>query len=175
MKDIAARVPGGAALEIISKVCSTVGVLLLALMSVLIVTQVVGRNLFDLGMPWADELSRFCGVALVFLGVPLLALRGVHVAVDMVPIMLPPAGRRFCELVAELMFLSFGAISVWAIYKFLSRAWKFATPTLGIPNWVFYAPAAIAMSLLVVITFCRLFALLRGENLARDEPEAPLS
>ena len=133
MNDMAARLPGGPALAAISKACLTAGILLLALMSLLIVVQVVGRNLFDLGMPWADELSRFCGVALVFLGVPLLALRGAHVAVDMVPTMLPPQGRRICILIAELMMLAFAAISVWAIYAFLSRAWKFATPTLGIP------------------------------------------
>ena len=137
MNDVTARLPGGPALAPISKACLTPGIRLLALMSLLIVVQVVGRNLFDLGMPWADELSRFCGVALVFLGVPFLALRGAHVAVDMVPTMLPPLGRRICILIAELMMLAFAAISVWAIYAFLSRAWKFATPTLGIPNWVY--------------------------------------
>ena len=75
MYDMTARVPGGRTLEIVSRACLTAGILLLAAMSILIVAQVVGRNVFDLGMPWADELSRFCGVALVFLGVPLLALR----------------------------------------------------------------------------------------------------
>ena len=175
MNDVTARLPGGPALAPISKACLTTGILLLALMSLLIVVQVAGRNLFDLGMPWADELSRFCGVALVFLGVPLLALRGAHVAVDMVPTMLPPLGRRICILIAELMMLAFAAISVWAIYAFLSRAWKFATPTLGIPNWVYYAPAAIAMALLVIITLSRLSALVRGEDLSPAEPEAPLS
>lgn len=174
MNDMTARMPGGKALEIVSRACLTAGILLLAAMSILIVVQVVGRNLFDLGMPWADELSRFCGVALVFLGVPLLALRGVHVAVDMVPMMLPPAGRRICGLVCELMVLGFAAISLWSVYRFLSRAWKFATPTLGIPNWVYYAPAAIAMALLVVITLARLVVLLRGEELPGSGTEAPL-
>ena len=154
----------------ISRACLNLGILLLAMMSMLIVAQVLGRNLFDLGMPWADELSRFCGVALVFLGVPLLALRGSHVAVDMVPTMLPPAGRRACALIVETMVLAFGAISVWSIYAFLSRAWKFATPTLGIPNWVYYTPAAIALALLTIITVARIAALLRGAALSHDEP-----
>jgi len=162
--------PGGRLLATISRACLNLGILLLAMMSMLIVAQVLGRNLFDLGMPWADELSRFCGVALVFLGVPLLALRGSHVAVDMVPTMLPPAGRRACALIVETMVLAFGAISVWSIYAFLSRAWKFATPTLGIPNWVYYTPAAIALALLTIITVARIAALLRGADLSHDEP-----
>lgn len=174
MNDVAARVPGGRLLAAISRVCLTSGILLLALMSVLVLAQVAGRNLFDLGMPWADELSRFCGVALVFLGIPLLALRGAHVCVDMVPMMLPPAGQRLCAFAVELMVLSFAAISIWAAYAFLSRAWKFATPTLGIPNWVYYAPAAVALLLLAVITLARLAVLLRGGGLSHSESEASL-
>jgi len=170
-----ARVPGGKVLATISRACLNLGIFLLALMSILIVAQVAGRNLFDLGMPWADELSRFCGVALVFLGVPLLTLRGSHVAVDMVPTMLPPAGRHVCALIVEIMVLTFGAIFVWSVYAFLSRAWKFATPTLGIPNWVYYAPAAIALALLTIITVARITALLRGADLSHDEPGVPPS
>ncbi|MBB5044908.1 TRAP transporter small permease [Shinella fusca] len=170
MMNETAGMPGGRLLATISRACLNLGILLLAMMSILIVAQVLGRNLFDLGMPWADELSRFCGVALVFLGVPLLALRGSHVAVDMVPTMLPPAGRRACALIVEIMVLAFGAISVWSIYAFLSRAWKFATPTLGIPNWVYYTPAAIALALLTIITVSRIAALLRGAHLSHDEP-----
>ena len=170
-----ACVPGGRILATISRACLNLGILLLAVMSTLIVAQVLGRNLFDLGMPWADELSRFCGVALVFLGVPLLALRGSHVAVDMVPTMLPPAGRHACALIVEVMVLAFGAIAVWSIYAFLSRAWKFATPTLGIPNWVYYAPAAIALALLAIITVARIAALLRGADPSHDEPGVPPS
>jgi TRAP-type C4-dicarboxylate transport system permease small subunit len=170
MMNETAGMPGGRLLATISRACLNLGILLLAMMSILIVAQVLGRNLFDLGMPWADELSRFCGVALVFLGVPLLALRGSHVAVDMVPTMLPPAGRRACALIVEIMVLAFGAISVWSIYGFLSRAWKFATPTLGIPNWVYYTPAAIALALLTIITVARIAALLRGAYLSHDEP-----
>ncbi len=170
-----ACVPGGRVLASISRACLNFGILLLALMSTLIVAQVLGRNLFDLGMPWADELSRFCGVALVFLGVPLLALRGGHVAVDMVPAMLPRAGRRVCALIVEIMILAFGAIGVWSVCAFLLRAWKFATPTLGIPNWVYYAPAAVALALLTIITVARIAALLRGADLSHDEPGVPPS
>jgi len=165
-----AGLPGVGIFTKVSKACLNLGIFLLGLMSLLIVAQVLGRNLFNLGMPWADELSRFCGVALVFLGVPLLAVRGSHVAVDMVPSMLPVAGRRACALTVESMVLAFGVVSVWSIYAFLSRAWKFATPTLGIPNWVYYAPAAIALVLLTIITIARIAALLRGADLSRDEP-----
>ena len=152
-------------LEASATACRVAAMLLLALMCGLVVGQVIGRNLFDTGMPWADELSRFCGVAIVFLCIPLLALRGQHVAVDMVPMMLPDRYRRWVSLVVELLVLGFAGLALWALYAFLGRAWKFATPTLGIPNWVFYAPAIIGFALLAVVTVTRLAALLSGRPL----------
>ncbi|MCV0395962.1 MAG: TRAP transporter small permease [Rhizobiaceae bacterium] len=147
--------------------------LLLALMCVLVVGQVIGRNLFDTGMPWADELSRFCGVAIVFLCVPLLALRGQHVAVDMVPMMLPERHRRRVALVVELLVLVFAALTLWALYAFLGRAWKFATPTLGIPNGVFYTPSIIGFALLAVVTVTRIAGLLSGRPLGPSAKALP--
>jgi TRAP-type transport system small permease protein len=155
--------------EAVSSLCRNLAILLLALMSVLIIAQVLGRNLFDTGMPWADELARFCGVALVFLCVPLLALRGSLVAVDMVPMVLPPAPKYVFTLFSEFTVLVFAAISLWALYAFLGRAWKFATPTLGIPNWIFYAPSLIAFALLALITVLRIVTLLRGRRVEHKE------
>ena len=160
-------------LEASATACRVAAMLLLALMCALVVGQVIGRNLFDTGMPWADELSRFCGVAIVFLCIPLLALRGQHVAVDMVPMMLPDRYRRWVSLVVELLVLGFAGLALWALYAFLGRAWKFATPTLGIPNWVFYAPAIIGFALLAVVTMTRLAALLSGRPLEPSDKALP--
>ncbi|MBP0439491.1 TRAP transporter small permease [Tianweitania sediminis] len=142
--------------------CRVFATLLLALMCVLIMGQVVGRNVFNSGMPWADELARFCGVAIVFLCVPLLALRGQHIAVDMVPMMLPVRFRRWQAAVVELLVLAFAGLLLWSLYAFLGRAWKFATPTLGIPNWVFYSPVVVAMLLLLVISGVRFASVVSG-------------
>jgi TRAP-type C4-dicarboxylate transport system permease small subunit len=160
------------ALEALATGCRVLAMLLLAALCMLVVGQVVGRNLFDAGLPWADELARFCGVAIVFLGIPLLALRGQHVAVDMVPMMLPERARRWASVFSELLVLAFAALTLWGLYAFLARAGKFATPTLGISNWVFYAPAVIGFALLAIITIDRLAALLSGRISA--SPDRPL-
>lgn len=162
MNSSSAGPTGHGVLEAVAAACRVLAMLLLALMCLLVIGQVVGRNIFNTGMPWADELSRFCGVAIVFLCVPLLALRGQHVAVDMVPMMLPEAQRRWMSLFVELTVLSFAGLALWALYAFLGRAWKFATPTLGIPNWAFYAPAIIGFALLAIITVTRTVAILSG-------------
>jgi TRAP-type C4-dicarboxylate transport system permease small subunit len=156
----AVRIAAGRALGFVARACRTAAILLLALMSVLVITQVIGRNAFDLGMPWADELARFCGISLVFLAAPLLALRGQHIAVDIVPLMLPPRARRAVAAVAELSILIFCAFTLYGFYAFLSRAGKFATPAIGIPNWLFYAPALTGFVLLALVTIPRLAAVM---------------
>lgn len=160
-------------LEALATACRVLAMLLLAALCMFVVGQVVGRNLFDAGLPWADELARFCGVAIVFLCIPLLALRGQHVAVDMVPMMLPEGARRWAGALSELLVLVFAALTLWGLYAFLGRAWKFATPTLGIPNWVFYAPAVIGFALLAVITVGRLVAILSGRVPASADRPLP--
>lgn len=155
-------------LEALAAACRILAMLLLAALCMLVVGQVVGRNLFNSGMPWADELARFCGVAIVFLCVPLLALRGQHVAVNMVPMMLPERWRRWVSVFSELLVLAFAGLTLWGLHTFLGHAWKFATPTLGIPNWVFYAPAVIGIALLAVVTLARLATILSGRV-----PESP--
>ena len=172
MTGASARLAAAGVLETLSIACRVLAMLLLAALCVFIVGQVVGRNLFNAGMPWADELARFCGVAIVFLCIPLLALRGQHVAVDMVPMMLPERARRWAAAFSELLVLGFALMALWGLYAFLGRAWKFATPTLGIPNWVFYAPAVVGLALLGAITVFRLAAILSGRLPA--SPDRPL-
>ncbi len=157
------------ALEWVSLACRTAAVLLLALMVVLVVGQVIGRNALDLGMPWADELARFSGVALVFLCVPLLALRGQHVAVDLVPMAMPGAFRRIFLILAEGAILAFSVLTLIGFQSFLSRAWKFSTPAIGIPNWIFYAPALIGFVLLMLVAALRIADLLGGRPVDGEE------
>ena len=60
-----------------------VAMLLLAVMTVFIVVQVTARNVFALGLPWAEELARYAGLGVVYLAVPLLLLQDKHIKVDL--------------------------------------------------------------------------------------------
>ncbi len=158
----------GKVLETVSLACRSAAILLLALMALLIVGQVVGRNAFDLGMPWADELARFSGIALVFLCAPLLALRGQHVAVDLVPTMLQPRLRLYALALVEAAILVFCLLTLYGFQSFLSRAGKFSTPALGMSNWLFYAPALAGFVLLFLVAAVRLAGLFLATDSAPE-------
>lgn len=140
------------------------GMVLLALIATLVVLQVIARNGFDAGLPWADELARFSGIALVFFVVPCLAGRQVMVTVSMLPDMLGAAARRWLVMIADLATLAFAGLLLWSFAEFLPRAGKFLTPAMRIPNWVYYSMALAGCVLLGVIAALRVADALRGRD-----------
>lgn len=141
-----------------------VGICMLALMAVLIVVQVVARNLFDLGLPWADELARFCSIGLVFLSIPALVVRHQMVAVTMVPDMMGDRARRAMHVAQELATLAFAGFTLWGFAAFLPRAGKFLTPAMGMPNWGYYAPALIGTLFIACAAIFRIVEILEGPD-----------
>lgn len=141
-----------------------VGIGMLALMAVMVITQVVARNLFDLGLPWADELARFCSIGLVFLSIPALVIRRQMVAVTVVPDMAGDSLRRALHVASELATLVFAGFTLWGFAAFLPRAGKFLTPAMGMPNWGYYAPALIGTILIGLAAIFRISQILRGPD-----------
>jgi TRAP-type C4-dicarboxylate transport system permease small subunit len=87
-------------------------------------------------------------VSLVFLAAPVLLAERAHVAVDFVARSLPPPARDLVARVALALVALFCAIFLVAGWRFMAGAWRFATPALGIPNWVFYAPVLLGVLLM---------------------------
>ncbi len=143
-------------LDRICRIMTALSMLMLGLMAVLVVGQVILRNLFDLGLPWADELSRISNIALVFFAVPALMLHNRHIAIDLLYSALRPAGKAILRFSNYALISLFAAIFTFGLYKFLIRAGKFSTPSLKLSNYAVYAPVLVAIVLLLVIAIYRL-------------------
>lgn len=138
------------------------GLTLLALMASLVVLQVAARNFFDLGLPWADELARFCGIGLVFLSVPALAGRQALVSVTLLPDLLSKRPARWLALLSDIATLAFGVLLLWSFAEFLPRAGKFLTPAMRVPNWFYYSLALTGSLFMTLVALERTVATLRG-------------
>lgn len=134
---------------------------LLAVMTAFLLVQVVARNVLALGLPWAEELARYAGLGLVYLAVPLLLLHGKHIRVDLVPTRLRGRAAWLVNLANELLVLAFALSFLWGGWLFLQRAARFSTAALGIPNWLYYAPAALGMLLFAAVALQRVLQALR--------------
>ena len=137
--------------------------LLLAMMTAFIVVQVTARNVFALGLPWAEELARYAGLGVVYLAVPLLLLQDRHIKVDLLLIRVRGGAARVLNVANELIVLGFALVFLWGGWLFLKRAASFSTAALGIPNWLYYLPAALGMLLFALVALQRLLRAARGE------------
>ena len=153
-----------AALARLARFGVVLGMILLALVAGLVVLQVAARNFFDVGLPWADELARFCGIGLVFLVTPCLAGRQVMVSVSMLPDMLGSGAARVMTLIGDLATLTFAGLLLWSFAAFLPRAGKFLTPAMGLPNWVYYSLALTGSLLLAAVALARVVSSLSGTD-----------
>jgi len=141
-----------------------IAMLMLGMMTIFISLQVASRNLFDIGLPWADELARFTGLALVFFTIPLLQCRGRHIAVDMFTNRFTGLFKKILNGINEVLVLSFLVILLYAFYAFFKRAAFFSTPATGMPNWLFYSPALIGVVFCMLTTAIRLVRICSGRE-----------
>ena len=111
--------------------------------------------MFSLGLPWAEELARYAGLGVVYLAVPLLLLRDQHIKVDLLLLSLRGRAAHALKLINEVIVLGFAVVFLWGGWLFLERAANFSTAALGIPNWLYYLPAALGMLLFALVAMQR--------------------
>lgn len=141
-----------------------IAMVLLGVMTFLVLLQIAGRDLFGSGWPWADELARYSGLGLVYLTIPLLLLRDGHVKVDMLSSRFTGRAAYVLHVFNEALIVLFCGLFFWGGWAFMQKAAKFSTPALGMPNWLFYLPAAIGMLLFGLVALRRLLRALRGAS-----------
>jgi TRAP-type C4-dicarboxylate transport system permease small subunit len=143
-------------LDAACRVGEAVAMVMLAVVTGLILLMIVGRELFQSGVPWADELARLGGLGVIFLTAPLLLARDGHVRVDYFVGKLPEPARLAMLRVVDLLTVVFCGLFLVAGWFFLQRAGRFSTPALSLPNLLFYLPAIAGMLLLALVAIHRL-------------------
>ena len=125
-----------------------------------IMVEVVARGVFQLGLPAIGEVARYAGLAVIFLGVPLLLANDSHVKVDMFQRMASGRPLKVLSLFNELATLAFCVFFLVSCWWFMQRAGRFSTPALNMPNSWYYMPAVAGMVLTTLVAFDRFISLL---------------
>lgn len=148
----------------------TAAMLFLVIMTALIGIQVGSRNLFNMGLPWADELARFTGLGTVFFTIPLLQYQGRHIAVDVFSNRLSGRAAIILKAVNEIVVLSFCSLLLISFVYFLQRAGHFVTPAVGMPIWLFYSPALVGAVMFTLVACLRLIRILTSGSTGTAHP-----
>lgn len=134
----------------------------MAVISLLIFTNVVLRYGFSSGIPFAVEVSRVVLVWVIFMGSVVALAKGAHLGVDSLVVRLPPRARFVCFLV------SYG-LMLWCCWLLGEGSWSLTLiewgnvqALSGIPVGAIYAAGFVAAILMALVLLVDLWRSLRG-------------
>ncbi len=149
-------------------VLTAAAVLLLAGYFVMVVLQVFFRYVLNDSLFWAEEFVRAAMVWGVMVASALVAASRNHIRVEVLELMLPPAGRRVVVFIANTLSLAFCLVLLWAGVEFVDRTFFQRSPMLDIPKWWVYLAIPVGAgleALMMVLTW--------GKDAAAGESKDP--
>ncbi len=157
--------------KILDRYCQFLSALMvfaLALMVVLVFTNVVMRYAFNSGITVSEELSRWLFVWVTFLGAIVAMHEGAHLGTDMLVSRLSVKGKKVCLVLGHLLMLYI----CWLLFKGSLDQVKVnlesTSAVMETSMAVFYASGMVCAASGAVILVNHLLRLVRGE-LSDDE------
>lgn len=135
----------------------------LAFTSALLFANVFLRYVFLAPINWAEELTLYLMVWIVFVGGSVAVRTRGHIAIDLLPLLLSPANRRRLALGVALAALVFFACFFWysGEHVLRVRAAGQTTPVMEAPMWLAYLAMPVGSFLMGLRTVQYLYRMLR--------------
>jgi TRAP-type C4-dicarboxylate transport system permease small subunit len=133
-------------------VLTLISVTLLAGYFVLVLLQVFFRYVLNESLFWAEELVRGAMLWGVMMSVALVAASRAHIRIEILELMLPPAGRRILAAVTDGLTIAFSLTLMWAGIEFVDRTWFQNSPLLDVPKSTVYMAIPIGAALEALMT-----------------------
>jgi C4-dicarboxylate transporter DctQ subunit len=135
----------------------------LAFTSALLFVNVVLRYVFLAPINWAEELTLYLMVWIVFVGGSVAVRTRGHIAIDLLPLLLSPANRRRLAIGVALAALAFFSVFCWYSGQHVLRVRSIGqtTPVMGAPMWLAYLAMPVGSLLMGLRTVQFLYRALR--------------
>ncbi len=126
----------------------------LAFASTLLFANVVLRYVFLAPISWAEELSLYLTVWIVFVGGSVAVRTRGHIAIDLLPLMLSPMARQRLALLISLLMMIFFAVFFYysALHTLRVRSIGQVTPVMVAPMWLTYLAMPVGSALMFLRT-----------------------
>ena len=141
-----------------------IGVLLIAA-SFILFANVVARYGFNDSFPWAEELTRYAIVWMVFVGGSLAARKGAHISVDVLwRVLGDHPARKVLVVSVDFLCVLFSLFLVVYGWDLVAQAREFGqvTPSLQVPLWTVQLAIPVSGVLMAVRFTQHLFAEISG-------------
>lgn len=109
--------------------------MIIAVLVVVVLSQVVFRYILHLGLPWADEVSRYLLIWVSFLGATVVFKNAGHAKVEFFRNMLPEKASQILQFVCKIISLVFLVDICLYSYNYFATS-RSVTPAMQIPySW----------------------------------------
>lgn len=133
------------------------------LLSITTFLQVVFRYVINFSLSWAEELSGYCFIWLVFSGIVVSFVRGEHATVNLVMDRYKGKYKVFMfTLIDILIYILFLALTISGV-MLMNLAAGQTTSGLGIPKMLVYAALPFGSALMVIELTLRLYKRFTGK------------
>ncbi len=125
--------------------------------------QVFTRYLFNYSFTWYEELGRYLGVFITFLGASIGVKSGSHFTMDLFVTRIPSPWQQILRSATSALSGSFFFLVTWYSWKILTRMYGYETtsPTMEIPMYIAYLPIPIFSMTMGIRFFVHSFDFLR--------------
>jgi TRAP-type C4-dicarboxylate transport system permease small subunit len=140
------------ALEYLSMAC-------IALMTILVIAQVVLRYVFNDPLDWSEEMARIVFIYLAFIGIGAAYGRRRHMAIDALVILLPPRMKRGVEFAVVGVASAFLVAVIMLTARSMVELHRMdvTTPALEYPMPFVYLIIPLGLSALIAQMWMDLF------------------
>jgi C4-dicarboxylate transporter DctQ subunit len=120
--------------------------ILLSFIVILVLAQVISRNLFSFPMGWSVELSRYIFVWIAWISASYAVKKKTHIRVELFKNKLNNTSRKVLELIVLLLWLAFSLFLAIAGTQFVISigSTSQSSPSLEVPMWIVYLAVPIA-------------------------------
>lgn len=132
----------------------------LALMAILIFGNVVLRYVFNSGITWAEEFSRFLFIWLIFLGAIGALKENNHLGFTSLVQKMPPTLKKITYIVSNILVVGCLWILFTGSLEMTAMTRHTLSPATGIPVAYMYAvgvPASVAMLIIILFNLYKAF------------------
>lgn len=148
-------------LEWLSLLIEKIAGVFLAIIAVLVFASAIGRYAFSSSVPDAFDISRLMMGVAVMWGFASVGYRGSHIKVDLFVEMLPSSVRRWIDILAWLLLLTFTVLLAWKLLDRVESTFNSgeATFDLRLPVWPFMAVIWLGVAASVLTILVRIILL----------------
>lgn len=133
-------------------------------MTILIFTNVILRYVFHSGITWAEEMSRFMFIWMVFLGSILVLKDESHIGMEILVRRVPEKIRRFLLMIGNIIILFISLVVLIGSWKMTLASIGGKAPATGLPLTLMYGIGIIMSVGMLLIAAMNLFKLWNPNN-----------